>query len=285
MAPQSGSRIEEQDELCKACSAVEFFPLFTGPRITQDIKRAGSKESLPVPIGTLADVKANSLCPFCRLIKHTLYYEDRKYPWEGYQMVEINPSKIRIEVLPVRADRLEEMKFEDEKTRDMVATVLQPILRPSTDLSEYEQEVVRHHYRDRVIQLLSPDSIDPARPLLNGYGTTTSENSLTLLRAWIDTCVNSHGELCHPGRTEGPVSEYGLRVIDVKNRVVKDLDPAGVPTYAALSYVWGEYPARFITLREHFIGKSSACYPKLHKFAIVSSTLFGSKLSVSMACP
>lgn len=169
--------METPDELCAACSKVDFFSLFTGPRY---FPGDGFDHKVSVSLGTLAEVNTNTNCPFCRLLHFDLYETGHGDYWlQDNNYVE--PSKIRVHVHPIRADYHEEMRYTSRKTRDIVATRLEVRLHPVEEVSDREKYLIRHHYRGNGILLLSPD-VDPARPLLHGYQVTTGSNSLALLQ-------------------------------------------------------------------------------------------------------
>jgi hypothetical protein len=176
--------MDRSGELCATCSKIDFFSLFTGPRY---FPGNGYDHKLSVSLGTLAEVTANTECSFCRLVHHDLHKTGWGYLWPRENDY-VDPSKVQVAVNPIRADYHEEMKYIDEKTRDMVGTRLEVRLFPLEGLSKLEQDVVLHHHCGNGIQVLSPNSVDPARPLLNGYKATTTSNSLDLLRKWMETC-------------------------------------------------------------------------------------------------
>ena len=276
--------MELPDELCATCSDLDFFSLFTGPRYSSG---DGYDQRVPVSLGTLAEINANTRCPFCRLLRHSLYEMDVFDYWsqEGNN---VDPSKIRVKVHVYRNDYGEEMRYINKETRDLVASRLEARLHPLEGLSDREKYLVTQHYRGNGIHLLSPDSIDPARPLLNGYKATTTNNSLDLLQKWMRTCVESHTlesnrKTCCQPYFHKEASEFGIRVIDVNQRTIVESDPAKID-YAALSYVWGKQDAEDVDLKvQHGVkteGASSvlpATVPKIIEDAI----LVCKKLSIS----
>ena len=252
--------METPDALCMACAKVDLFSLFNGPRY---FPGDGYENKISVSLGTLADVHANVSCPLCRLIKHDLYAIGDGFLWATKDDY-VDPSKVQVTVRPVRADYREEMRYLDEKTRDKVATILEVRLSPLEGLSAKETDLVRHHDRGNGIQLLSPDSVDPARPLLNGYRATTIANSLDLLQKWMNTCVESHTLRSQRGTCSRPyfhsaAVEYGIRVIDVEHRTIVERNPEEIE-YAALSYVWSTYSVEDAgaTLQDQAITKAEA---------------------------
>lgn len=109
--------------------------------------------------------------------------------------------------------------------------------------------VIRSYIISQGIQLLSPDSIDPARPLQNGFLATTMDDSLRLLRTWIDECEDHHHTTCRPIETVpgSRVLPARIRAIGVDSHALVEIDPA-VSQYATLSYVWGENTAAYIAM-------------------------------------
>lgn len=112
------------------------------------------------------------------------------------------------------------------------------------------------------IQLLSPDSIDPARPLQNGFLAPSTEDSLGLLRAWIDECKEHHHTTCHPAETvpNPRVLPARLRAIDVRSHAIVEVNPT-VSQYATLSYVWGDSTASYLDMVDSLDDSSTPRLP------------------------
>ena len=263
------------DELCAACADVDLFALFTGPRYYPG---EGHHSGVRVPVGTLEEVKKNDRCPLCRLIKHDLYGSEdgTNHPWK-YPIddePEPNPFNIRCFLYPIRVDYTEDTKYLSAETRDMLATRVEVRLQAVPSCSEEEATAIRRHARGPGILLLSPESVDPARPLLNGFRATTVEKSLPLLSTWLDTCHREHGESCHLESTVASALEpTQIRVIDVDQRKLVDHDIADV-TYAALSYVWGQGRRQHSTLADGLlVGEDEAAYLPLSSPKIVEDAL------------
>ena len=278
------------DELCATCSKVDLFSLFTGPRYYPG---DGFKHQVMIPLGTLADIKSNDRCPFCRLLHHD-YLTETAFQDDLVQDEDsLDFSKVRVKVHPIRVDYHEEMKFVNENTRDMLATKLVVRLQPMDGLSHREMDLLQGYQRGNGIQLLSPDSTDPVRPLLNGYQATSAQNSLELLQQWMSTCVNSHtmasakGTCCLPDLhdIDPRLSQYGIRVIDVRERTILERKPEQID-YAALSYVWGNGHTQDADLRDQgqaktdaAQGSSSILPPKVEK-VVEDAILVCKKLSI-----
>ncbi|KAH9210639.1 heterokaryon incompatibility protein-domain-containing protein [Leptodontidium sp. 2 PMI_412] len=235
----------DKDSLCETCTKVDLFSLFTGPRYFPS-----SPHHPSVDLTTLSALITNTNCPLCRLIHHILYTDPSSsipvHPWPRRTDF-VDPAKVQVSVQPFRADYHEEMRYADEKTRDKVATLLEVRLSPlkGAVLTDVERDLVRHHRRGYGIQLLSLDSVDPARPLQNGYQYTDTETSLKLLRGWMDTCVEKHASdtgasVCRPpSLSTSPSEQHKIRFIDVNKRSIIRKRPEGIE-YAALSYVWSQ---------------------------------------------
>ena len=279
--------MEGPDELCVACSKVDFYSLFTERRYFP----GGGNDEKPVRVtlGTAAEITANAKCPFCRLLKHELFQEGPEYPWQ-IEGKDVSPSKIQCTVWPIRADYEEEMTYLNEKTRNLVATRLRVDWRPLDGLSEKENYLVAHQRNTgNGIQLLSPDAVDPTRPLLNGYQASTIDNNLDLLRNWMNTCVSSHipesNERIYHREFRDSGLQYGIRVIDVENRVLVNMNPESID-YAALSYVWGDDQAQYIKLQEEVVahtdptGRTMSHLPSNIPRVIEDSIYVCSKLSI-----
>lgn len=173
--------MDTADELCSVCSKLDFLSLFTGPRY---FAGDGYGDIILIPLGTLAEITANNNCPWCRLIKHDLSGIDR-LRYETVSISEsppVNISNVQVIMHPIRADHDEEMRNICKETRDQVATKLPFQFSPVEGLSEEEREEVFKWRsgldRGNGIQLLPPDSVDPNRPLLNGYRATKLDERL-----------------------------------------------------------------------------------------------------------
>jgi hypothetical protein len=156
----------------------------------------------------------------------------------------VDPSKIQLSVQAFRHDYYGEMSYVDEETQDKVSTILKVRLDPIERLSEKEKSLITHRSHGNGIQLLSPESVDPARPLMNGYKYASIDNNLELLGQWLGTCVTKHSieaeaENCRRPLFHGDDArpDYGIRVIDVHERTIVEKTPEEIE-YAALSYVW-----------------------------------------------
>ncbi|KAI9688016.1 MAG: hypothetical protein M1820_010323 [Bogoriella megaspora] len=237
----------EPDELCKDCSAIDLFSLFTAPRYFPNDDRGNA---IQIPIGTLEGINTNQKCPSCRLLKHIAYSDVKSHPWE-YRGNEPELSKVRCNLRPVRANYHEEIKYLNKETRDMVATSIGIFFSGTVDCTQEESEYIKRHYRSPGFRLLSPDSVDPKRPLLNGYRATNIESSLNLLSKWLRTCQNKHRNNCYAQlalRRTITIVPQQIRVIDVSTRVIveKNLDSA---EFAALSYFWGRGREEYMSSR------------------------------------
>ncbi|KAI0148750.1 heterokaryon incompatibility protein-domain-containing protein [Xylariaceae sp. FL1272] len=230
--PELGS-----DQLCYACAKVDLFSLFTGPRYMENDPRS---QILDIFLGTLTVVKSNNSCPLCRLVKHILY-ESR----DGYDVaclgssIESDDDDARTYCVlhPVRHDEYEETHYQSLKTRDLLATRMQVLVRDKTGSLPGRRlsDVVGagQHF-----QLLSPSSINPARPLSNGFQVTTMEKNIQLLTQWFEACCNEHTNTCGNDHLYS-MSPLRIWVIDVHSLKVLQRDSHQIQ-YAALSYVWGQ---------------------------------------------
>lgn len=255
---------KHRDELCTACSKIDIFSLFTGPRYFP-----GGDYHKSTSFGTLAEINTNTHCPFCRLLHHDLCTNHFSHSDEnvfGEESAYVDPSKVRVTVRPIRADYFEEMRYANKETLDKVATILHLHLVPleGSDLSKKEKGLIMNHKRGNGIQLLSPDSVDPARPLRNGYPYTNTAASLELLRGWMETCVGKHtlasGKCRRPEISNSHAhahSERNIRVIDVQNRAIIPRQPGEVE-YAALSYVWSQAHNEIASLDDQDVSQGSS---------------------------
>lgn len=243
----------DEDELCPACSNIDLHSLFTGPRYFPH-DHVGRKGGTSIHAGTLREVLDNIQCPLCRLIRHDLYgslpHDSSSSLWydlpSGLEAPQPNPSRVRCCLDPMRADYFEETRYTAQATRDQVATMVTVRLAGVDGCSTREADHIRRHYCGNGLRLLSPDSVDPNRPLLNGYrAATTLTQSLAQLSGWIKTCCHSHQDTCElPDLT--PQNRRGcLRLINVALRTLVSRDPETC-AYAALSYVWGQKTEEYV---------------------------------------
>ncbi|KAG6365754.1 hypothetical protein INS49_007365 [Diaporthe citri] len=237
----------ETDELCQACSNIDLYSVFTGPRYFPH-DATGHRGGILIYVGTLRGVLDNTRCPLCRLIKHDLYsalsQDTARNLWYGSEE-QPDPPRVRCYLRPVRADYYEETKYTAKETRDQVATLVMVTLLGVEGCSAEEENRIRCHHRGNGLRLLSPHSVDPSRPLLNGYRATSLAQSLTLLSSWIKTCCHSHQDTCGlSGRSQQHRLDR-LRLIDVAARTLVHADPE-VCSYAALSYVWGHRTEEYL---------------------------------------
>lgn len=239
----------DTDELCQACSNIDLYSLFTGPRFFPHMHDAtGNRSEILIHVGTLGEVLDNTKCPLCRLIKHDLYsglpQDASRNLWYDCEE-QPDPSRVRCCLRPERADYHEETKYLAKETRDQVATLVMILLLGIDGCSTEEDHRIRHHYRGSGLRLLSPHSVDPSRPLLNGYRATTLTQSLTLLSDWIKTCCHSHQDTCGLSEITQQNKLERVRLIDVASRTLVNGDPE-VCSYAALSYVWGQKTEEYL---------------------------------------
>lgn len=239
----------DTDELCPACSSIDLYSLFTGPRYFPH-DPVGRKGGNFVHAATLREVLDNTRCPLCRLIKHDLYselsHDTSRSLWDGLSPEdEPDPSRVWCCLRPERADYYEETRYTAEETRDQVATLVMVGLAGADGSSPEERDRIRRHHRGGGLRLLSPDSVDPSRPLLNGYRAPTLAQSLALLSRWIKTCCGSHQATCGLSDLARQNKRDRIRLIDVASRTLVTRDPEVCP-YAALSYVWGQKTEEYL---------------------------------------
>ncbi|KAK8059007.1 hypothetical protein PG994_009455 [Apiospora phragmitis] len=236
------------DELCDACAKLDLYSLFTGPR-----HYVGRPELNPYGVAhvtTLLGVISNTKCPLCRLIKHDLHTHSAFDP--AYYHKECDPAKIQCCLRALRADYLEDTSYQNPSTQEMMATKLQVRLVGSDTCSWRELSCMSRIPLGSGIRLLSPESVFPARPLLNGFCAMGLERGLSLLKQWIGTCETDHTDTCQFNPLDCMPPGMGLdsiRVIDVRDRSLRAFDPRLIK-YATLSYVFGEAGDEHLKLLE-----------------------------------
>ncbi|KAK4450592.1 heterokaryon incompatibility protein-domain-containing protein [Podospora aff. communis PSN243] len=234
----------EGDQVCEHCAKVPLFSLFGGPRRYEE----DDDDAIPrAPLGTLKQIWENTQCPLCRLVKTVAAGS-----YDNLAAI-TDTANILVTLRPESPDWGNEMSFEDERTKRMMGSRLTVQFSglPGADDSEAITVEVRRWAPPAGIQLLSPESVVPERPLNNGYRATTMEESLRLLGTWIQGCEEHHGETCRRGVeiTEGEerILPRQIRAIDVANQTLVEIDPA-VAQYATLSYVWGTDSAAYAAM-------------------------------------
>ena len=218
------------DELCQNCSTFDLFSLFTGPRLFPTDPRGSCITRQD--IGTLRKIKANARYPLCRLVKHALFgsvHEPLHHPWDWMDDEEKKPrdEDVMCYLSPYRSDYYEEGFYEDVKTRESISTTVSIRLDGRAECSEDQRRSIREILDFSAgIQLLSPDSIDPQRPLMNGYPIANTKASLKLLSQWLHTCRIGHGDTCHDTDIPEAIDEDtmigSIRVINVKTREIQE---------------------------------------------------------------
>lgn len=241
--------LNDDDGLCEACSKVDLFSLFTGPRRSTDSLTPTESQTY-ANVGTLHEVLANTTCPLCRLVKHDILgrHDKAHKMWRGHK--EPDPTRVQCYLRPYRADYSEDTTYINRKTRDQVATIVQVCVRSVEGCCQGESDLIQSYIGSRCgLQLLSPDSIDASRPLMNGYQATTLARSLELLSGCIQTCQKSHKRTCGtPTWNQQPGLE-SIRLIDVAFTGTGCQGPRNFALYrVALSYVWGKNTEEYLKL-------------------------------------
>lgn len=238
---------KDEDGLCEACSTVDLFSLFTGPRCSTDLATPTASQTY-ANVGTLREVLENVDCPLCHLIKHDVFGTHGERHRFSPKEKQPDYSRIQFYLRPYRADYNEDTTYINRKTRNKVATVVRVYLRGADGCSKEEADFIRSHISHKCgFQLLSPDSVDASRPLLNGFQATTTARSLELLSGWIKTCHESHKTTCGPSTWDQQPKLQRIRLIDVHTHALVVIKPSSLQ-YAALSYVWGKHTKEYLEL-------------------------------------
>ncbi|KAK1830445.1 heterokaryon incompatibility protein-domain-containing protein [Podospora conica] len=279
--------MSDNDQLCVDCATVPLYALFTGPRREYYTYDEGVEHG---SMGTLHHVWTNINCPLCRMAKHCLIVT-RPDIFERISEI-CDARDIRVELWPTHANALDEMVFIKYETRKLVASrlVVQLKALPHVTKEVSRKLEVNIHSTLPGIYLLSPDSVDPARPLQNGFLAPSMDDSLRLLRTWIDECEGHHHATCHAIGTmpSSRVLPAHIRAIDVRNSALVEIDPA-ISQYATLSYVWGDSTASYTAMAASLAASSTprlpATVPQLILDAIsVCSSLAIPYLWVDLYC-
>lgn len=271
----------DSDELCGHCAAIPLYDLFTGPRLDfyVDENDVEARDEYAA-IGTLDQVWTNVNCPLCRMVKHCVRGGGDSSLLEQVSDL-CEPSDVEVRLWAERVDRRDETAFADEETSELLATRLAVRLAGLPHVAQDVRDKLADCLPDTAegIQLLSPDSIDPTRPLRNGFLAPSTDDSLGLLRAWIHECKEHHRHTtCHPTKPMpgSSILPAHIRAIDVASHALVEIDPA-VSQYATLSYVWGDSTASYADVVDS-LGDSStprlpATVPQLILDAIAVCTV------------
>lgn len=236
-----------EDELCSACERVDLYSLFTGPRDFTYVEPVTMAK-----IGTLQEIMSNKRCPLCRLVKHELDANDgdatRSWIFKATDVRD--PAKARCILQPIRSDSSSEVRYLDDATQDLVSSALmihveeEGVVKPLLNLNKHGGH----------IKLLSPDSVDPNRPLLNGYLTSTMENGLDLLGKWLDGCIKYHEVTCQrPQVTEHTSQSLSIiQAIEVSTRNIVTISTSA-SNYATLSWVWGAGHEAYLSVTDKLV--------------------------------
>ena len=220
-----------------------------------EIKQGGLSADASFSLVTVPELKSNKQCPLCRLLSHLVHL--------GISGRETAPDLSQLEYLlaPVCIDNFQAVSlYRDWRMLAKCATVL------SFKLSIPQDQKSRLGLSNTIdtglgFQLLSPNSVNPGRPLHNGFKTATMDNNLRLLHTWMNTCVESHYDTCRGAKREGFQFKYGITAIDVvKRTLVCHTDSKNIK-YAALSYVWETTLSQNNIVEERPNGNGRICLP------------------------
>ncbi|KAK8031118.1 hypothetical protein PG990_000852 [Apiospora arundinis] len=158
---------------------------------------------------------------------------------------ECDSAKVRCYLWAIRADYEEDTEYLTHDTEDLMATRLEIRLNGNNACSKEELSSIKRISDGSGIRLLSPDSVVPARPLLNGFCATSFDKSLDLLKY---------------------IGLEAIQVIDVRDRSLEAFYPRLIK-YVSLSYVWGDARDAHLNLfdelqtMEEADGRSSTTLP------------------------
>jgi hypothetical protein len=224
---ETSPSIEKADKLCHNCEKIDLFALFSRAKHDDSKKYAD--------LGTLKELRANENCPLCRLIKHQWYNTTSKHPWTPTKEAP-DLSKLRIMLVSENTYDETEIVYHNYTTKDKVAMEVLAII----IWVDRECEIPVYSARD-ALRLLSSKSIDPKRPLNNGFKASTLRENLRLVGNWIRDCENHHQDTCKQLETGQDLHSLGLkniRFIEVRKRQIVEHEFEKL-SFAALSYVWG----------------------------------------------
>jgi hypothetical protein len=159
------------------------------------------------------------------------------HPWAPWDE-EPDPSKLRVFLKSIRVDYREEMRYHANNTENLVAMQVITRFSPVDEKFEYSTR----YGRDNSFCLLSPETINPKRPLRNGFRATTLREHLRLVEKWIGECEKHHHDTCKLLQLQKSLPSIGLKnlkVIDVRTKHSVECEIANI-SFAALSYVWGD---------------------------------------------
>lgn len=163
---------------------------------------SGQVEFFPHTLGTLKKIRKRGHCSFCRLVQWIIQQDPR------YSMLD-NPHT----VLDCRAGK----DILDDNCISLSAF-----------------SAIGKHTLGRIVKLR-----DTCKDCTNE--SSHSEVSASLIRRWLSTCQEQHGDICgsQVGEREREFG-VGLILVDVQDQRLVTIEDTTWPRYVALSYVWGK---------------------------------------------
>lgn len=204
--------------LCESCAELNLKP----QDFSDSQTRTKGNDKVVIKEQLLSVLKSNVTCSLCQLI--TFAVEDTRSAWEQDRSAD-DAVRCFVRLMPNRFPTPKPFKVLDVHTQF-------PFYGPSYG-----------------IQLLPVGPSDLEGPLV-GRIFDPSKLSLTLVKSWMQSCVEGHGEACGLSRSPrfNEIEEL-LLVIDVEKDCI--VHPVEEFRYLALSYVWGKVDSVKL-LKENF---------------------------------
>ena len=214
---------ERDAPLCSTCSAIHL----------RNILYNGLPQESAVPLGHITDIfQKYDQCGLCRLVATVI-----RRKWQLDRLPDINLTGI---TCALYAERCGYPKIQNRTlpvTRDLCHRLfIETSTRPRSVFKA--MEAAQSHF-GMEIQLLEEDSAKVGRTRdLHGRRVGETVNP-DLLKRWIHTCENEHGEVCEKDwwRSNGETLPNSVRIVDVTHMAIVPVPPTC--RYVALSYVWG----------------------------------------------
>lgn len=222
---------QSRSELCRVCRKIDF-NRYLGEEIRTEIH-----------LGRLKDISRSRNCPFCRLVIHACEADPSAISVSadtGLLLQNELSWKLGIEPSPYDRSRSESYSNKYDlrsQAKRCPKDAYRFTIVPKADRSHSQCEGTPS-YRG-IIQYLAHKEKDPADRQFFGRKVAFEAVNMDAIRSWLDLCTTWHGIDCERdvGKIEDP--HLTLRLVDVGLRSIVKMSTKRVPSYVALSYVWG----------------------------------------------
>ena len=262
-------KVDWDKNLCEGCNYIDFRTIFGGATWDDNFDSGGwSAGGGQSPRALRYVNNTRETCSFCRLIyyalqdadlwhnvdTHAVFLSPQVHAWVFGAKVEWRDRwKSRVDKkiwLRITSDT-QEVNFDEAKKVDMetCASIQLLALDPecATGLDTHLNRMAKQYLENGLTNLFSdPNRVEPSdaefldriyRSTGRGRWVPDGQVNLDMLRNWLATCENFHGDKCKPYDNQG---YQPSKLIDVLRGCVIDTPPNC--RYFCLSYVWGGVP-------------------------------------------